>query len=46
VIMFYTNPDYIKFFFLDDVGNIMLVCAICLQLIGYAVIRQIVKIEV
>jgi len=46
VIMFYTNPDYIKFFFLDDVGNIMLVSAIVLQLIGYAIIRQIVKIEV
>jgi tight adherence protein B len=46
ILMFYTNPDYIKFFFLDDVGNIMLVTAIGLQLIGYAVIRQIVKIEV
>ncbi len=46
VIMFYTNPDYIKFFFLDDVGNIMLAAAIGLQMIGYAVIRQIVKIEV
>jgi len=46
VIMFYTNPDYIKFFFLDDVGNIMLVSAIVLQLIGYGIIRQIVKIEV
>jgi tight adherence protein B len=46
VIMFYTNPDYIKFFFLDDVGNIMLGAAIVLQMIGYAVIRQIVKIEV
>jgi Flp pilus assembly protein TadB len=44
--MFYTNPDYIKFFFLDDVGNIMLAAAIGLQMIGYAVIRQIVKIEV
>jgi tight adherence protein B len=46
VIMFYVNPDYARFFFLDDVGNIMLVCAIALQLIGYAIIRQIVKIEV
>ena len=24
VLMFYTNPDYVKFFFTDDVGNIML----------------------
>jgi tight adherence protein B len=46
VIMFYVNPDYVRFFFLDDVGNIMLGAAIGLQLIGYAVIRQIVKIEV
>jgi len=46
ILMFYTNPDYVKFFFLDDVGNIMLGAAITLQLIGYAVIQQIVKIEV
>jgi len=46
VIMFYVNPDYVRFFFLDDVGNIMLGCAIVLQLIGYAIMRQIVKIEV
>jgi tight adherence protein B len=46
VIMFYVNPDYVRFFFLDDVGNIMLACAIVLQLIGYAIMRQIVKIEV
>jgi tight adherence protein B len=46
VIMFYVNPDYAKFFFLDDVGNIMLACAVALQIIGYLVIKQIVKIEV
>ena len=46
VIMFYVNPEYVRFFFLDDVGNIMLGAAVGLQLIGYAVIRQIVKIEV
>lgn len=45
-LMFYVNPDYIRFFFLDDTGNIMLGVAVTLQLIGYAVIRQIVKIEV
>jgi tight adherence protein B len=32
VIMFYTNPDYVKFFFL--------------QVLGYIIIKQIVKIEV
>ncbi|HXA68485.1 MAG TPA: type II secretion system F family protein [Bryobacteraceae bacterium] len=46
VLMFYANPDYVRFFFLDDVGNLMLGGAVILQLIGYAIIRQIVKIEV
>jgi tight adherence protein B len=46
VIMFYVNPDYAKFFFLDDVGNIMLAAAITLQIIGYLIIKQIVKIEI
>jgi len=46
VIMFYVNPEYVRFFFLDDVGNMMLGAAVALQLIGYAVIKQIVKIEV
>ena len=46
VLMFYTNPDYMRFFFLDEVGQMMLGAAILLQVIGYTVIRQIVKIEV
>ena len=46
VLMFYTNPDYVKFFFLDEVGNYMLAAAIGLQLIGYLVMQKIVKIEV
>ena len=46
VIMFYANADYVRFFFLDDVGNLMLGGAVLLQLIGYGIIRQIVKIEV
>jgi tight adherence protein B len=46
VMMFYVNPDYIRFFFLDDVGNLMLGAAVVLQLIGYGVIRKIVSIEV
>jgi tight adherence protein B len=46
VIMFYVNPDYVRFFFLDDVGNMMLGAAIVLQIIGYMIMRQIVKIEV
>jgi len=46
VLMFYTNPDYVKFFFTDDVGNIMLGGAITLQIAGYLVMRQITTIEV
>ncbi len=46
VLMFYTNPDYVKFFFNDDTGNIMLGSAVVLQLIGYAIMRKIVNIEV
>jgi tight adherence protein B len=46
VIMFYVNPDYLHFFLYDDVGRIMLGSAVLLQVIGYMVIKQIVKIEV
>jgi len=46
VIMFYANPDYMHFFFFDEVGQIMLASAIGLQIIGYMIIKQIVKIEV
>ncbi len=46
ILMFYTNPDYVKFFFNDEVGNMMLGAAVTLQLIGYAVMKKIVNIEV
>lgn len=46
VLMFYTNPDYVRFFFLDDVGNIMLGCAVALQIIGYLIMKKITSIEV
>jgi tight adherence protein B len=46
VLMFYTNPDYVKFFFTDDIGNIMLGAAVLLQLIGYGIMKKIVNIEV
>jgi len=46
ILMFYTNPDYVRFFFKDDVGNIMLGSAVALQLIGYLIMQKIVKIEV
>jgi tight adherence protein B len=46
VLMFYTNPDYVKFFFTDDIGNIMLGAGVFLQIVGYLVMRKIVNIEV
>jgi tight adherence protein B len=46
VLMFYTNPDYVKFFFTDDTGNIMMGCAVGLQVIGYFIMKKIVNIEV
>jgi tight adherence protein B len=46
VLMFYTNPEYVKFFFTDEVGNIMLAVGIGLQVIGYLVMKKIVNIEV
>jgi tight adherence protein B len=46
ILMFYVNPEYIRFFFNDEVGNMMMAAAIGLQVIGYGVISKIVKIEV
>jgi tight adherence protein B len=46
ILMFYTNPDYVTFFFTDDVGQIMISGAIVLQIIGYLIMKKIVNIEV
>ena len=46
VLMFYTNPDYVKFFFKDDTGNLMLGAAVFLQFVGYMIMKKIVNIEV
>ena len=46
ILMFYTNPEYVKFFFEDQVGNIMMGVGIGLQLIGYLIMKKIVNIEV
>ena len=46
VLMFYTNPDYVKFFFTDEIGNMMMGAAVFLQIVGYLVMRKIVNIEV
>jgi tight adherence protein B len=46
IMMFYTNPDYVKFFFTDDTGNMMLATAVFLQVTGYLIMKKIVTIEV
>jgi tight adherence protein B len=46
VLMFFTNPDYVTFFFEDEVGQIMLAVGVVLQLLGFAVMKKIVNIEV
>ncbi len=46
VLMFYVNPEYIRFFFTDDVGNIMMGIAVALQIVGYLIIKKIVQIEI
>jgi Flp pilus assembly protein TadB len=44
--MFYTNPDYVTFFFTDDVGQMMMGGAIFLQIVGYLIMKKITNIEV
>lgn len=46
LIMFYVNPDYVRFFFTDPTGQAMAGAAIGLQVIGYLIIKKIVTIEV
>ncbi|MDZ4802769.1 MAG: type II secretion system F family protein [Bryobacteraceae bacterium] len=45
-LMFFVNPDYVKFFVNDPTGNIMIGGAIGMQILGYMIIQKIVKIEV
>ncbi|MBK5292477.1 MAG: type II secretion system F family protein [Acidobacteriia bacterium] len=46
VLMFYANPEYVKFFVEDETGHYMMGGAITLQLLGYLIMRKIVNIEV
>jgi tight adherence protein B len=46
VLMFFTNPEYVEFFFSDEVGNIMLGAGVFLQIVGYLIMKKIVNIEV
>lgn len=45
-LMFYSNPDYVKFFVEDETGHIMGGVAVTFQVLGYLIIQKIVKIEV
>ncbi len=45
-ILFAINPQYGKFFFGDPTGRMMLAGSVGMQLVGYAVMRKIVSIEV
>jgi tight adherence protein B len=46
IMMFYVNPEYARFFFIDETGHYMAGAAIGLQVIGYLIIQKIVQIEV
>lgn len=45
-LLFLVNPDYIIRLFQDPLGHKALAAAITLQILGYAVIRKIIRIEV
>ena len=45
-MMLMVNREYVTFFVTDETGRMMLGAAAALQLLGYAVIRKIVSIEV
>ena len=46
VLMFFTNPDYVTFFFTDEIGNMMMGAAVFLQVVGFLVMKKITNIEV
>lgn len=45
LIMFLMNPQYARFFVADPMGHELIGAALGLQLIGYLIIRKIVRIE-
>ena len=46
ILMFYTNPSYILFFFDDPDGKILMAVCIVLQFLGFVSIRKIVNLGV
>jgi tight adherence protein B len=45
-MLFWVNPDYVRFFLTDPTGQMMMGAAVLLQFAGYAVIKKIVTIEI
>ncbi|MBI3697355.1 MAG: secretion system protein, partial [Acidobacteria bacterium] len=45
-IMFYVNPEHMRFFAEDPAGNWMAGLAVAFQVVGFFAIRKIVNIEV
>lgn len=46
VTMLLINPGFIRPLFYDPIGHTLLVAGICLQTVGYFVIRKIIRIQV
>jgi tight adherence protein B len=46
VVMLAVNPSFIHPLFADPIGHTLLVAGICLQTVGYFVIRKIIRIRV
>ena len=46
LLMYLVNPDYISLLFTDSLGHKFIAAAVVLELIGYFVIRKIIKIRV
>jgi tight adherence protein B len=46
VVMMLTNPTFIRPLFKDPIGHVLVVVGICLQTIGYFVIRKVIRIQV
>jgi tight adherence protein B len=46
VALSYLNPDHMNLLFRERIGQMLLMLAIAMQVIGYVWIRQVVKIEV
>jgi tight adherence protein B len=46
VAMLVLNPGFIRPLFIEPAGHVLLVAGICLQTVGYFVIRKIIRIQV